>query len=415
MKRFTPTNLLCVCVLALLFVGGGSMLFGEFFAEKAPQETAQTIDWRALYPFDTPAPEQAQAPAREQTVLDRIASFQARLDGSRDYLLGRQRLLELCGAFRRATFQTKTDEIVLLNNGYLTTIVGQTDAQTQSQIADSVVRFADATEEAGIPLLYVQVPQKVCQYDDQMPPGELSYINQNLDRHLALLEAGGVDTLDLRQALHADGLSHYDLYFRTDHHWTMAAGLWAARTVAEAVSERGFALDTSLLSAENFSETTLPNRYLGTQGRKVTRGYISPDEFTLVLPDFETELRVEHPDKVVDVQGSFSDVMFDREMLSETDYYAASLYEAVLCGNRPLTRITNLQNPDGPRVLLIHDSYSTVVAPYLSLLCSRLDMIDVRQANGNFDGSLDAYRDELRPDIVIVMFCSPVNIDRSGG
>ena len=129
----------------------------------------------------------------------------------------------------------------------------------------------------------------------------------------------------------------------------------------------------------------------------------------------ETALRVEHPDKGVDVQGDFSAVMFDHEMLSETDYYAASLYEAVLCGNRPLTRITNLQNPDGPRVLLIHDSYSTVVAPYLSLLCSRLDMIDVRQANGNFDGSLDAYRDELQPDIVIVMFCSPVNIDRSGG
>ena len=42
-------------------------------------------------------------------------------------------------------------------------------------------------------------------------------------------------------------------------------------------------------------------------------------------------------------------------------------------------------------------------------------MIDVRQANGNFDGSLDAYRDEMQPDIVIVMFCSPVNIDRSGG
>ena len=69
MKRFSPTNLLCVCVLALLLLGGGSMLYGEFFAEKAPQETAQTVDWRALYPFDTPAPEKAQetAPAEEQS------------------------------------------------------------------------------------------------------------------------------------------------------------------------------------------------------------------------------------------------------------------------------------------------------------------------------------------------------------
>ena len=65
--------------------------------------------------------------------------------------------------------------------------------------------------------------------------------------------------------------------------------------------------------------------------------------------------------------------------------------------------------------MLIHDSYSTVVAPYLSLLCGQIDMIDVRAANGNFNGNLDAYRDEMQPDIVIVMYCSPVNIDRSAG
>lgn len=415
MKRFSPTNLLCVCVLLLLFVGGGSMLYGKFFASEAPKEASQSIDWRARYPFGTPAPQKAEAPARKQTFSDKIADLQARLDSSRDCLFGRQTLLELCGAFRRATYQTKTDEIVLLNNGYLTTIVNQTDEQTERQIADSVLRLQETTQSAGIPLLYIQVPQKVCQYDDQMPPGELSYINQNLDRHLALLQAGGIDTLDLRQALHENGLSHYGLYFRTDHHWTMAAGLWAAQTVAEALCERGFALDTALLSEENFIETTYSDWYLGTQGRRVTRGYIAPDDFTILLPEFATDLRVEHPDKGIDVQGSFFDTVFDHAMLETKDYYGLSTYESVLCGNRPLTRITNNQNPDGLRVLLIHDSYSTVVAPYLSLLCGQIDMIDVRAANGNFNGSLDAYRDEMQPDIVIVMYCSPVNIDRSAG
>ena len=52
---------------------------------------------------------------------------------------------------------------------------------------------------------------------------------------------------------------------------------------------------------------------------------------------------------------------------------------------------------------------------FVTALGTGYDMIDVRAANGNFNGNLDAYRDEMQPDIVIVMYCSPVNIDRSAG
>ena len=45
-------------------------------------------------------------------------------------------------------------------------------------------------------------------------------------------------------------------------------------------------LDTSLLSAEKYREVTYENWYLGAQRTEGHRGYISPDDFTILLPTF---------------------------------------------------------------------------------------------------------------------------------
>lgn len=414
MKRLTPSTLLTVFVLLILFVGGGSMLWGEFFTQKnSPAESA--IDWRIQYPFANSEAAPPTLPAETELSYNSVvADFQQRLENSSDYILCRQPFLELCGAFRRMTLQTKTDEIVLLKNGYLTTTVAPTGEATAVKIADSVIQFARNTEENGTPFVYIQVPQKVCRYDDEMPLGEISYINENFDRHLDLLHNGGVDTLDLRDCLHADSLDHYSMFFRTDHHWLMSSGLWAAKTICEDLNNRcGFRFDTTILDRSQYSEKTWKDHYLGTQGRTVTQGYISPDDFTILLPSFETDFHVEHPDKALSLDGSFSETMFDLEMMENPNFYESSAYEAILCGNRPLTRIINNNLPDGPRIMIVHDSYFTVVAPFLANVCGEIDLLDIRAANGNFNGSLDAYREEMQPDLVLVVLCSPECIDRS--
>ena len=72
-----------------------------------------------------------------------------------------------------------------------------------------------------------------------------------------------------------------------------------------------------------------------------------------------------------------------------------------------LTKITNRQCDNGKKILLIHDSYATAVAPFLATTCQELHMIDVRKENGNFNGNLSAYIDEFQPDLVLFSFCSP--------
>ena len=77
-------------------------------------------------------------------------------------LLGEAKIMELWGAFRRVTHQTKTEEVVLLNNGYLTTTVPATEEGVATAIADSVIALSKELQRKEIPVLYVQEPPKKC-------------------------------------------------------------------------------------------------------------------------------------------------------------------------------------------------------------------------------------------------------------
>lgn len=72
-----------------------------------------------------------------------------------------------------------------------------------------------------------------------------------------------------------------------------------------------------------------------------------------------------------------------------------------------LKKITNYNNPNGPKVFMIRDSFSIVVASYLAASCSELVMIDTRPNNGNFTGSVINCINSFEPDIVLAFQYSP--------
>lgn len=46
-----------------------------------------------------------------------------------------------------------------------------------------------------------------------------------------------VDYLDLRACEKEDGISHYDMFYKTDHHWNARAAIWGSGRVAGKLSE----------------------------------------------------------------------------------------------------------------------------------------------------------------------------------
>jgi len=137
--------------------------------------------------------------------------------------------------------QRKMNGVVKLNNGYLASTHKKADV---APYAKKLIALDQDLEKKGIPLLYVQAPFKISKYDDQLPEGIKDYSNSNADRLLKLLNKGGVDTLDLRAEMRSDGLDHYSMFFRTDHHWTVEASFWGfTKTIGVMNTKYGFDVD----------------------------------------------------------------------------------------------------------------------------------------------------------------------------
>lgn len=362
------------------------------------------IDWEALYPFpagikefeDAGLPDLQRLKAKVYSVEGKIETY------ATDHLYGYREMTELAREYEQLlqwnfTTYNEYNGVIEMEDGYLTGISGRLRDFTEH--VDALAGLAAFCEGQGADFLYVQAPYKVCKYEDMGISGNVDFSNQNADELLKLLEKQEVNTYDIRESLHAEGLDHHAMFYRTDHHWKGETGLWAARHILQYLREAyGYDIDASVLDAERFTNVLYPEWFLGSQGKKVTLVAAEPEDFTLLYPDYKTKLHYAVPDLGIDAEGDFS-VTYDMDCVDGIDYYGKNPYGAYTYGDRPLQSIENRNLENGVRLLMIGDSFDNCVFPFLSLGIQHVDSMDVR----HFTGSVQSYVRETQPDIVLVV------------
>ena len=368
-----------------------------------------SYDWAAEYPFPpakTASGSGKAVPRLLPGFVDRyteiVEELKTRIDTyTQTNLVGYKAITGLSGKLEQAVgwnFASfnEYNGLYRLEDGWWTALTKPYDT---SESAASLADFSAFLEEVGVELLYVQAPYKVCKEDGEVS-GVLDYANRNADQLLELLNSSGIDTLDLRQELHEDALNHHEAFFRTDHHWTGETGLWAAGKVAAYLNEnRDFRIDMAALDPANFRAETYPDYFLGSQGKKLTLSVAEPEDFSLLYPTYETELRFSIPSIDIDLRGDFS-VTYNLDAMEGADLYSRDPYHAYSYGDRALIRYENALAREEKKVLLLHDSFSDVVQSFLALGLKNLESMDLRY----FSGSLESYIRENKPDVVIVLY-----------
>ena len=327
-------------------------------------------------------------------------------------LPGREKLMEANAALNKAAgkwvFENTEPEVVRLENGYLESAGNFFYYLTQPD--ETVAEFSSWVEETlNCPYLYIQAPAKLCALDQeqQLPLPEMTNANQQTDWLLEHLGELGVDTLDLRERLHADGLNHYDCFYVTDHHWTMDTGLWAADVMAAELEERyGLAMDMSPLNPEKYEQRVWEDAFLGSQGRKVTLSYAHPEDFILPVPTFATDLHLTVPPWGSDFSGGF-EILYNESAIPSPDYYRSNSYGAVLMGDCPYLVVENKDHSEGPVVAVLRESFAIAPGPYLSLAAGEVHFIDARY----YEGSVKALLEEIQPDIVVSLLNAQCQVD----
>lgn len=258
---------------------------------------------------------------------------------------------------------------------------------------EQTVAFRDFLSAHGINLLYVNEPTKYIDDDIFLQYGVETYSNRNADQFLRRLEFANINTIDLREDIIADNLAIEDLFYRTDHHWTTRTGLWATQIIAQGLNEKcGYNIDTSIYDIGNYSIRGWKNCWLGEQGRKVAKTYVGLDDFEEITPNFSTSFTFKDG-----WEGTFDDFVDESVYGIENNKDANPSwhysYYMLDCVNH---------NAPGGKVLLIADSYSHVMQPFLALGVREIDTIVIRDQNSDFN--LENYILENGYDTVVIAY-----------
>ncbi len=372
-------------------------------------------------------------------------------DLDRDHLF-----IQLYGGVQRLSGRRVVEDavgentVVRLSTGGLNFVDLQAAPGVGPQVAENAAAtaaFSQDLEALGIPYLYVNAPQKLQRGEALLPTGVEEYGNESADAFLAELERRGTDYVDLRPLFEENGI-YSNWFFRTDHHWKPEAAFFAWQALTDELEERyGLDADPALTDPANWDTRVLEHFFLGSQGKRVGSLYAGADDITLYTPKFDSELTYSCPAYGFTRTGPFETSVCFPERVAQQDwfngnpytYYAGGDYpeltyscpaygftrtgpfETSVCfpervaqqdwfngnpytyyagGDYPIATITNHKNPDGPRVVLLRDSFACALTPFLALSCSELTTIDLRY----FEGDLLDTIAGLEPDIALTLY-----------
>ena len=151
-----------------------------------------------------------------------------------------------------------------------------------------------------------------------------------------------------------------NVYYRTDHHWTMEGAYLGYKEVMEELGKEAVPLS-------DFEEITLEERFKGSLYSQAPLFGVEGDIVTFYdYKDLDYSITYEVDGKITD------------SFLVEDNFDIKDKYTALFGGNYGRLTITNNDNPDGPKLIVFKDSYANSFIPYLISHYSVIEVIDLR-------------------------------------
>ena len=262
--------------------------------------------------------------------------------------------------------------LLMTKKGYVVGRYPQTSTDYEYEEMCSLYSFCKGR---GVNLLYVNLPIKYIDDDEIFKEfGEQTFINQNADELMKRIREAGIPTVDLRDHIREEGIESYSLFYRTDHHWTVPAGLWASGIIAEGLNDYcGYDIDLSIYDENNYEFTEYDDCWLGEQGRKLGAAYTGLEDFTEVKPLFDTSFTFYDWDGS-GYEDDFSHFIDETVYSDDLDVYDARSW------HYSYSNIKATNNNEGyGKLLLLCDSYMAVGRCFLNLGIHDIDSICLRE------------------------------------
>ena len=255
--------------------------------------------------------------------------------------------------------ETPDSALIDRNFGYIEKLDGKTDANVHIGLIPSAAEI----------------------WRDLLPEGAYSWDQTIL---LDMAEQTGLNTVDFLSALRKH--AGEEIFYRTDHHWTTLGAYYEYVAIMESLGK-----GDEILSMDVFTPEVVSTEFNGTLYSNSGVHWLQPDKMEYWVSEDGLTITSWRTGKEAPA------TLYDRSYLSVKDKYSS-----FLGGNQPLCVIRN-ENAAGGKLLIVRDSYTDSVAPFLAQHFSEVHLLDLRQ----YRASVGNYANENGIDDVLVMYSVP--------
>ena len=255
-------------------------------------------------------------------------------------------------------------------------------------------------DNLDVPVYFSLVPDKSWTWASLLPANAPNVDDGSTIERAAALCGDSVTYIDLRTML----TEERDAFYHTDHHWTTMGARLAFQRLMLGMSLAGPIETENLagLSYQILPLTQVSDSFYGTTYSASGAAWVKPDSIYTIIPEGGTtgNVTVTGYPEGQPIESS----LYHPEKLEVKDKYAY-----FLGGNQPLCVI---KNPDaqGGKLLVVRDSYSDSLAPFLAEEFQEVHLFDLRYNNV----SLKKYVAENGIDQVLVLYsASNFNTDKN--
>ena len=219
------------------------------------------------------------------------------------------------------------------NFGYINTMAGKTEANVHLGLIPSAAEI----------------------WRDRLPEGAYSWDQTIL---LEMAEKTGLNTVDILSALREH--AGEQIFYRTDHHWTSLGAYYGYVAIMESLGK-----GEEVLPMDSFTPETVSEDFNGTLYSSSGIHWLKPDTIEYYVID----------DAITVENGLTGEIggLYVESKLTEKDKYSS-----FMGGNNPLYIIRNPNAATDKKLLVVRDSYTDSLAPFLSQTYSEIHLIDLR-------------------------------------
>ncbi len=291
-----------------------------------------------------------------------------------DHIAGRDLWVALQAWCERLTGKQENNGVYF---GAQETLLNRLEEPDRDKLSKNMEYLDRLCSDVDADVYFGLIPSSAAIWSDRLPAGaptanEKAVIDQ-------LYRSTRAETVDLYGAL--DAHKGEDIYYRTDHHWTSLGAYYGYTALMDAMGLEAVPLDslTPVTVTEDFNGTSF-----STSGVR----WLPPDSIQTYIPGDGLKV-TRYPD------GS----PVDSPLYVDSYLKVKDKYSYFLGGVQPLCTIeTGLE--DAPKILLVRDSYSDSLAPFLTKNFSEIHLWDLRWNNT----SLQTYIAEHDINDVVVLY-----------